>query len=129
MKKRKRILSVLLMTMCLMMGIGTYASAAFYSATLSPPFNNCAKRTGVVKSNGSRYVSPNAYTMSTTYCIILEDYPPTTVVSSYVKTGTPGKEYFTYLPGYGGNGHKYRMLMYPSQSNFNEYYVSGDWQP
>lgn len=129
MKRHKKILSTLLLTACMIVGIGSYVSAASYGATLSPPFSGCSKRTSIVISDGSRYVSPATYTMSTTYCITLKDYPPTTVVSSYITTGTPGKEYFTYLSGYGGNNQEYRMLFYPSQSNFSTYYVSGTWHP
>lgn len=130
MKKKRHILSTLLLTACMVVGIGTYASAAYYSKMLAPPFDGCAQRTDEsLESTTSPYVSPSTNTLNTTYCLVLPNYPPTIVVSSYVKTASPGRNSFSYLSGYGGYKQKYRMLMYPSVYNFSAYVVTGTWSP
>lgn len=115
---------------CLLIGVGATTSAAQYSYNkeLKPPFNGCAAYTPAYTSSVIfACVEPSTNTMNTTYTLLM----PTTTqnVSSYVKTGTAGSYGFTYHSGYGGSGQKYRMVMYPSSSNFSKYTVVGTWQP
>jgi len=100
-----------------------------YNKTLTPPFAGCAKRTVGHNVTKDPYVSPSGSTMSTTYVLIVAYNADTIVASDHIKTGTRGKKNFGYRSGYGGRGTAYQMLIYPSEPDFYEYTVKGDWQP
>lgn len=100
--------------------------AANYRSVFEPPFVGCAKYSDLAYSQGSPYVNPDYQTTKTTYCVVQRD--SNTEMTGYIKTKGPGKISFTKQSGYK-NSQWYRMVSYPSYTDFLIYTVSGTWMP
>ena len=135
MMKRNRVWALLL-ALCLLLGLGTSASAYTYFFVIDNGgvFAGCAKRSDTVGCTMETPfvqadivpVSINDTVENTTYTIVKGT---STSVSSYVKTADTSKHTFTYHSGYQQEGKPYSLLGYPTNHNFNPYVVYGDWQP
>lgn len=142
MKKRstsiRRRISILAAA-CLMVTLcGTaMAAAVSYTHTFKPPHGNSLWSTGeqIVETNtrADAYITHKTATAPTSHVLRKKVGVTTSPVNDPLVTptivgfNTSGKRSFTYKTGYGGVGTRYYMDSYPTNTNFEMYTLSGEW--
>lgn len=127
---RKRII-ILIAVLCLFAVSGTALAAEYsYSFTFNPPFVGSLRYTEprIRRVGDTPYVWPSYSTTPTNY-VLIPEHEITPVTNTLKEIYTAGKRSFTYLPGYGGYGQKYRLAGYPTYTDFDTYTISGKWSP
>lgn len=128
---RKKIVTMMLLTLCFLTVGSVSALAAGYSFHFDPPFSETELGTSepaLADGNLTPYVDPSGVTVPTTYFLTTPDSAVNTVTDAK-KYVSSAKTYLTYYPGYGGIGQSYRLRAYPSYFNFQSYDCAGVWQP
>ena len=143
MKKRststRRRISILVAA-CLMVTLcGTAMAAYSFYHTFYPPHAGSLKTTEERNTSGASitdaYVTHRTVTTPTSHCLVrkmgstpnaMNDIFVTFTITDF---GTAGTRYFTYKTGYGGGGQPYYMASYPTPIEFEQYSLSGTWNP
>ena len=124
---------------CLMVTLCGTAMAAgqSYTHTFKPPHGeslwSSSEQRVETNTRADAYVTHNTATAPTSH-VLRQRVGATTspvydplVTPTIVGFNTSGKRSFTYKAGYGGEGTKYYMDSYPTNTNFEMYTLSGEW--
>lgn len=110
-----------------------------YRFSFRPPYAGSIRTTDSVQQvesgNGQNaYVTKTGSTAETEYVLFHckigniidppDDYVASRALHKLTRAGTYS---FTYIDGYGGNGTRYYMCGYPSNSDFEQFTATGRW--
>ena len=127
---KKRIAIITMILIIALISVGPVFASYYYSFTFSPPFAGSMKWDSDEDVSGlSPYVDPNGSSAKTNY--FLTTAPGETVLATHIvyEVDTTARRYFTYQTGYGGVGQDYCLAGFPSNFDFNYYYIPGVWLP
>lgn len=127
----KRNVTKILVLMCVLILGSVSAFAATYNFYFTPPFVGSIQHSSPATADGAftPYVHPSGTTNATTYVLTMPEFNSIVTVSNVRTNITSGRAHFTYNPGFGGAGQRYKLTGYPSNTNFQEYRAAGNWKP
>lgn len=130
MNQVKKIVAALGLSLLLLGGIGSSASALSYSFWIPSPILNSLQSTTLNKktSTATPYVDPSAITIATAYFLSPTRYSSTQATGIVTKSTNTSKSNLTWNSGYGGVGGSYCLSAYPNVSgSYNAYSATGSW--